>query len=86
MGTAGTNAAHPSRAHSKQRDGTLSAAPRLHRLLPGWVRLGWELWPNPSGVNPLPPLLPQVVLKGDAWRLNVHGVSGAASALGWGWG
>lgn len=54
--------------------------------LPRWLRLRRELWPNPSGVNPLPPLLPQVVLKGDARRLNVHGVSGATAALGWRWG
>lgn len=37
------------------------------------------------GVKSSPPSLPQVVLKGDARRLNVHGVSGATSGSGWSW-
>lgn len=44
-----------------------------------WAKSLWIL-------NPLPAFLPQVVLKGDARRLNVHGVSGSASGMGWSWG
>ena len=69
-------------AGGDRRDGTrcAQARPVPARLGSGPVGAPGK---TPPDVNPLPPFLPQVVLKGDARRLNVHGVSGTTSGFRW---